>query len=99
MSKPGEDQAEAPRRRKSDKAKFTVWKYFGAMLMEQKGAHMAMSLSRFVTLILALFCLGGWSIEMFFPDLAQLPQDAVYSLWAALGLKGSGDVAARIGRR
>lgn len=61
--------------------------------MEDKSGHQAMSFTRLLGFLLFLFCLGGWTIEMFYPSAVTLPEMAIYTLWSILGVKGGKDVA------
>lgn len=75
------------------KIKKTSWKFFGAMFMRTKEGEQAVSLTKVLTLGVFVFCVSGWSIEMFWSHKAMVPEMAVYTLWTLLGAKAGKDVA------
>ena len=79
--------------------KRSLWQWVGSMFTERKldsdgVMAMAMSLTRVLTLILFLGCLGVWLIKGIEP-----PPSMVHTLWGLLGLKGVSKVADTASRK
>lgn len=73
----------------TDVVKYNLWKYFGAMFLEQKDGHWAVSFTRVLGLSLfgALVVVSiGWTEK-------ALPDQLWWTLWGLLGIKGAKDVA------
>ncbi len=82
------------------KTKHTVWKYLGAMMMEEKDGHQAVSYTRTLGVVLFACCLVAWMVKAFMvpgegemPSVGDLPDMMVYTLWSLIGIKGAKDVA------
>lgn len=73
--------------------KKTVWKYFGAMMMEQKDGGQAVSFTRTLAIVLFFSCLFMWHGVI--GESSEVPGDMLYTLWGLIGIKGAKDVAAR----
>lgn len=71
-----------------DKTKHTIWKYLGAMMMEEKDGHQAVSYTRTLGVVLFACCLVAWMVKG-----GDLPDMMVYTLWGLIGIKGAKDVA------
>ena len=76
----------------------TWWKYLGAMMMEEKAGHMAVSYTRTLGLILFFACLAIWCVATFMTQEAgklaiDVPQNMIYTLWGLIGIKGGKDIA------
>lgn len=69
----------------------TIWKYFGAMFMEQKDGQLAVSFHRMLGLIMFVWCLAQWSFG------EEVPEHAVYTLWMLIGLKMVSKVSDKFG--
>lgn len=81
------------------KTKRTIWKYLGSMIMEPKGPAGQLGMSFHKTLGLGMM---GWALVMWTPQswtTGQLPDMAVYTLWALLGLKAVSKVAENVGKK
>lgn len=81
-----------------NKVRKGVWKYCGAMFMEDKNGEQAVSITRVFASVLFLFCLSGWGLEALDASAFAVPDMAVYTLWSLLGVKASKDVASNFGR-
>lgn len=77
------------------KAKGAIWKYFGAMMMEEKGGQQAVSFSRMLGVILFFCCLAVWLVKAFSMSevVGDVPNGMLYTLWGLIGIKGAKDVA------
>ena len=79
--------------------RYGLWRWVGSMFTERKpnsdGVYtLAMSLTRVLTLVLFLGCLGVWLIKGVEP-----PPSMVHTLWGLLGLKGVAKVADTASRK
>ena len=78
--------------------KGTIWKYFGAMMMEDKNGQQAMSYTRCLGLVLFLACLCIWLMATFMtaekgaPPM-DVPPGMLTTLYGLIGIKGAKDVA------
>lgn len=69
-------------------AKRGMWRYFGAMMMEQKDGIQAVSYTRTLGLILFGMCAYKWSMGI------DVVESMLMTLWGLIGIKGAKDVAA-----
>ena len=81
-----------------DGTKATVWKYFGAMMMETKDGKQAVSYTRTLGLVLFFACLIIWGASTFMAGAEDgtqydVPQGMLYTLWGLIGIKGGKDIA------
>ena len=74
--------------------KGTVWKYFGAMMMEQKNGSQAVSYTRTLGLILFGICVSMWTGLI----AGEVPDSMIYTLWGLIGIKGGKDIAAQFSK-
>jgi len=75
----------------SGAVKGSIWKYFGAMMMESKAGKMAVSFTR----TLALVTYTAWIIVNVhqYAQTGEIPAELTYVLLALIGIKGAKDVA------
>lgn len=82
-----------------DKTKGTIWKYFGAMMMEEKNGQQAASYTRTLGLVLFIACLTMWyGLGGQGPFSNEVPESMLYTLWGLIGIKGAKDVASQFGK-
>jgi len=74
--------------------KGTIWKYFGAMMMEDKGGKQAVSYTRTLGLILFGSCMLIWNGVG--GTAGVVPQSMLWTLWGLIGIKGGKDIAAAL---
>lgn len=72
------------------KAKHTIWKYLGAMMMEEKDGHQAVSFTRTLGLCLFGMCACKWGFG------GEVADSMLTTLWGLIGIKGAKDVAKAI---
>ena len=70
------------------KTRHGVWKYFGAMMMEDKDGTQAVSYPRTLGLCLFGMCAYKWGIG------TEVVESMLMTLWGLIGIKGAKDVAA-----
>ena len=70
--------------------KKSIWKYFGAMMMEEKDGQQAVSFTRVLGVILFVQALWVWSG---FSSQADIPDSQLFTLWGLIGIKGVKDLA------
>jgi hypothetical protein len=61
-----------------------IWKFFGAMFMEDKGGVQAVSLHRVFTCIIGVVVIVWWVAA---PGRA-MPEELLYTFWGLLGITG-----------
>ncbi len=74
------------------KAKHSIWKYFGAMMMEKKNGVQAVSYTRTLGIVLFIACMVMWLVGS-----GEVPQSMLWTLWGLIGIKGAKDVATKWG--
>jgi hypothetical protein len=65
-----------------------VWKYFGAMFMEEKNGQQAVGYTRMLSLVLFVIACVRWNTGD-----NVVPDSLLYTLWGLLGLKAINTVA------
>jgi len=69
--------------------KTATWKYFGAMLMEDKGGQQALSLTRLLAIVLFVVMTLMWTGVIPFPGSStDVPTGMVGTFAALIGVKG-----------
>ena len=76
-----------------------LWKYFGAIFMEEKSGHQAVSYTRVLGFVLFLASLPMWyGLGGAGADGHDVPQTMLYTLWGLIGIKGGKDIAKALGK-
>jgi hypothetical protein len=68
-----------------EKMKGGIWRYFGAMMMEEKAGIQAVSFTRTLAVLLFGQCLYKWGMD------ADIAPTMMHTLWGLIGIKGLKD--------